>query len=450
MAAKTSSGYDCVSNNLVKSLKNSLLRPLKIIFNRSMKSGIFPNIMKKAEVIPLYKGGERFIASNYHPISLLLTISKLLEKLVYKRLYTFLTDCNQIYQSQYGFRSNHSCEQAMSELLGAILKGQEKNEITAAIFLDLSKAFDTLDHSILYSKLELYGIRGIPLTWLKSYLSNCMMRVKCYSGLSGLSCTSDWQTVEYGTPQGSNLGPLLFLIFCNDIYLQLENCNSILFADDTTVYKSHKNIHYLKYCIESNMVNLSNWFKANKLTLNLNKSICILFGPKCNKQKFSVTLDNQPLQTVHETKFLGVWINDKLSLSTHVNKLVLKVKRNLHLLRNCRNMLNLPTKRIIYFAHIQSHLTYCISIWGNLVSKGTLQKLQKIQDKCISLIDNRKSSKDLNILTIENLILLENLKFGFKLNKNLLPSKIVDCTVNDQHGKSLKKTHKYNTRHKEI
>ena len=113
-------------------------------------------------------------------------------------------------------------------------------------------------------------------------------------------------------------------------------------------------------------------------------------------------------------------------------------------------MLDLSTKRIIYFVHIQSHLTYCVSIWGNLVSKGTLQKLQKVQNKCISLIDNRKSIKDLKILTIENLILLENLKFGLKLRKNQLPAKIVDCTVNDQHGKSLKKIHTYNTRHKEI
>ena len=109
--------------------------------------------MKKAEVVPLYKGGDRLTASNYRPISLLLTISKLLEKLVYKRVYNFLTDCNQIYQSQYGFRSNHSCEQAVSELLGAVLKGHEKNETIAAIFLDLSKAFDTLDHSILYTKI---------------------------------------------------------------------------------------------------------------------------------------------------------------------------------------------------------------------------------------------------------------------------------------------------------
>ena len=383
MATKTSSGYDSVSNKLVKSLKSSLLMPLVSIFNKSMRSGIFPNTMKKAEVVPLYKYGDRSIVSNYRPISLLLTISKLLEKLVYKRVYNFLTNCNQIYQSQYGFRSNHSCEQAVSELLGAILKGHEKNETTDAIFLDLSKAFDTLDHSILYRKLEIYGIRGIPLSWLKSYLSNRMMWVKCNSGPDGLSCTSDWYTVEYGTPQGSNLGPLLFLIFCNDVYLQLENCNSILFADDTTVYKSHKNIHYLKYCVESDMMNLSNWFKANKLTLNLNKSVCMIFEPKPNKQKFSVTIDNQQLQTVRETKLLGIWIDDKLSWSTHVNKVILKVKRNLHLLRSCRNMLDLPTKRIIYFAHIQSHLTYCISIWGNLVSDGTLQKLQKVQDKCI-------------------------------------------------------------------
>ena len=202
--------------------------------------------------------------------------------------------------------------------------------------------------------------------------------------------------------------------------------------------------------MESDLGNLSNWFKANKLTLNLNKSVSILFGPKNRTGHFTVSLNDQSLQNVHETKFLGVWIDDKLSWNIHVNKVLLKVKWNLHLLHNCRNMLNLQTKRIIYFVHIQSHLTYCISIWGNLVSKGTLQKLQKAQDKCISLIDKCKTNKDLNILTIEKLIQLENLKFGFKLSNNLLPKKIVDCTINDQYGKPLKKVHTYGTRYKEI
>ena len=132
---------------------------------------------------------------------------------MYNRIYNFLTNCNQLYRSQYGFRSNHSCEQAISELLGAVLKGQEKNENTVAVFLDLSKAFDTLDHSILFNKLELYGIRGTPLTWLKSYLNNCMMCVKCNAGSNGLSSTSDWQSVEYGTPPRDQILVLYCLLF---------------------------------------------------------------------------------------------------------------------------------------------------------------------------------------------------------------------------------------------
>ena len=200
-----------------------------------------------------------------------MTISKILEKIIYSRTYSFLTATNQLFDSQYGFRNNHSCENAVSELIGHVIKRKEHNESTACIFLDLSKAFDTIGHDILLKKLELYGIRGVALNWFNSYLSNRKIRVKCTVGSSGRVEYSQEETVNYGTPQGSCLGPLIFLIFNNDIHKVVENCSTIQFADDTTLYISSKNTNYLKWCLEHNLMLLLDWFHANKLTLNLAK-----------------------------------------------------------------------------------------------------------------------------------------------------------------------------------
>ena len=155
---KHSSGYDGISNHLLKQISDEILDPLVKIFNCSLSTGVFPTAMKKADVVPLHKSKSRDKSTNYRPISLLITISKVLEKVVYKRTYTFLDKHDSFYRSQYGFRNNHSCEQAIGELLCGITKGKELNRDTIAVFLDLSKAFDTLDHNILLRKLDKYGI----------------------------------------------------------------------------------------------------------------------------------------------------------------------------------------------------------------------------------------------------------------------------------------------------
>ena len=233
---KSSSGFDHISNIILKKVKTSILSPLMRTINLSLQSGKFPQKMKNTDVVPLYKNKSRKEVSNYRPISLLLTLSKILEKVKYSRTYNFLTDTNQIYGSQYSFCNKHSCDNAIGELLGNIVKNQELGRHTIALFLDLSKAFDMLKHEILLNKLEIYGIRGICLDWYKSYLCDRSITVKCKVDITGNVEYSDTYPIEYGAPQGSCLGPLLFLIFCNDLNLHLDFMNVIQFADDTTLY----------------------------------------------------------------------------------------------------------------------------------------------------------------------------------------------------------------------
>ena len=235
---KTSSGFDNISNILLKKLKTCIIGPLVEIFNCSLATSTFPQKMKLAIVVPLHKGQSTMDLGNYRPISLLLTISKLLEKIMYTRVYEYLNNTNQIYESQYRFRAKHSCEHAIGELIGEITKSVELNKQTICVFLDLSKAFDTLEHSVIFKKFERYGLRGPCLEWFKSFLYGRTLRVKCNMG-NGIGLSKEFQ-VEYGAPQGSCLGPLIFLVFCNDLHLHLMHLEVLQFADDTTLYLSHK------------------------------------------------------------------------------------------------------------------------------------------------------------------------------------------------------------------
>ena len=451
---KNSSGHDNISNILLKKLKAPLLKPLNIVFNQSITSGIFPEQMKLANVFPLHKGKEKFLPTNYRPISLLLTISKVLEKIIYTRTYSFLNESNQLYVSQYGFRNNHSCENAVSELVGHILKQREQNESTACVFLDLSKAFDTIKHDVLLKKLETYGIRGTALDWFESYLTNRKIKVKCTVTSSGKTEFSNEEPVKVGTPQGSCLGPLIFLIFNNDLHKVMENCSAILFADDTTLYISSKNTTYLKWCIEHDISLLLDWFRANKLTLNLSKTQFLLFKTHANVKSFKIEIQDIIIHPSNNCKFLGITLDEKLHWTPHINDKILKIKRNKNMLQTSVNCLTPSAKKLIYYGHIHSHLTYCLLVWGGICKKGDLTRLSKIQNKCVKLIEPRLDVNTIykkhKILRIDELIRLEEIKFGYKQINKLLPNKLQYIVDHDSKGLTLMKTHAYNTRNKKI
>ena len=264
--SKKSSGNDGISMTLIKQLGPSCSIPITYIINLSLSQGIVPDSMKLAKVIPIFKSKSRNSFSNYRPISLLATISKILEKVVYRRLYSFLTVNNILYDRQYGFRSGRSTIHAVTEFMSDILPALDDNHKCVSVFLDLSKAFDTIDHNILIDKLKFYGVRGRALDWFRSYLQHRMQYVS-YCGIN-----STILNILYGVPQGSVLGPLLFIVYSNDIHNCFETCKCITYADDTTVYKSGSDLGATLKDVNEDMKTLSDWFKANRLSANPTKT----------------------------------------------------------------------------------------------------------------------------------------------------------------------------------
>lgn len=259
---------------LIKQIIDVIIEPFTYICNLSFTSGIFPDCMKIAKVIPLFKKGNKSEFSNYRPISLLPQFSKILEKLFAIRLNKFLNEFKILSNSQYGFRPNHSTATAIMELTEEITNAIDKKHYLVSIFVDLQKAFDTLDHKILLHKLYKYGIRGVAHQWVTSYLKNRSQFVEI-ANIKSNNCN-----ITCGVPQGSVLGPILFLLYVNDIVSVSQLLRCILFADDTTLFYSGKNIKDVLQIVENEF---QKWFNANRLSLNISKTKFMIFCSKKNK-----------------------------------------------------------------------------------------------------------------------------------------------------------------------
>ena len=254
--------------------------------------------------------------------------------------------------------------------------------------------------------------------------------------------------------QGSCLGPLIFLIFTNDLHRTLINSSCILFADDSTLYKACQNLNYLKWCLEHDLGLLIDWFDSNKLTLNLDKTQLLLIGSKTIPDDFQLEIRNIKIKPMNKVKFLGIWVDNKLTWQSHALDRSIKIQKNKNLLRKGKSILNSQSKKLIYYGHIHSHLSYGLVNWGSLLNSRNLKKLEKLQNQCVNLIEPKQSTnktyKKYRILKFRDLIELELAKFGFKLTNNLLPKSIKNLVVTDHLGKSLIKDHVYNTRNKSI
>ena len=271
---KSSSGDDYISNLIIKSASTIIAPYLTGLVNKSMNQGVFPDKLKNAKVIPLFKEGSKTDVNNYRPISLLKIWSKIFERVIYNRMYHFMEHFSILYNKQFGFRAKHSTIDALVDLTENVRSRSCK--VVIGFFLDLKKAFDTLDHSILLSKLERLGFRGNCLAWLTSYLTDRFQRVE----VNGVS--SQWRKIEHGVPQGSILGPLLFLIYINDLPTACPDIKVLLFADDTGLMAVDEQIEYL----DSNLLMLGKWLIANKLALNLSKTVQMNLKHSASKDYF--------------------------------------------------------------------------------------------------------------------------------------------------------------------
>ncbi|MEE4247207.1 MAG: reverse transcriptase family protein [Kangiellaceae bacterium] len=430
----SSPGWDGISMKVFKRCLPAVMDPMLFVINLSLQQGVFPTELKLAKVIPVFKKGQEILICNYRPISVLPAISKILEKLMYSRLMSFIKRSNLLYSYQFGFRKNHGANMALITTVDRILQAHERGEIVIGLFLDFQKAFDTVDHEILLNKLSIYGMRGVAHKWLTSYLNQRNQQVLFFSG------SSSNQTISHGVPQGSILGPLLFLLYVNDMANVSNLLFFILFADDTNVFISGRDLDSLIDVINAELTNLATWLKANKLSINYTKTQYIIFKTKnkrCQSTK-AIMLDEHEILRVTSTRFLGVILNETLNWSEHINNIRNKISKGIGILCKACKVFDTTTCITLYNAFIYPYLSYCIEIWG-ATYPSQLATLITIQKKALRICTNsnyRAHTDPLfsqhSILKLNQIYQLQTLMILYKHHSNRLPSPFQDFfTKND-------------------
>jgi hypothetical protein len=412
LPAKQSSGDDGISNVLLKSMRHVLMPWMLDLFNLSLQTGVFPDALKIANILPLHKAKNVAHFGNYRPISLLVTISKVLEKVMNNRVVAHLNKNKQFSQYQHGFRRNYSTITANMQIVGDVMNNLHEGNYTIALFVDLSKAFDTVAHKLLLEKLNKYGVRGTCNDWFDSYLSERPMKVT-FEGVES-TCLS----VKHGVPQGSILGPLLFSIMVNDLELGLQYCNVLMYADDTTLYISGKNIRNMQLKMQEDIDYLSMWFGKNFLKVNESKSNVMLFSKtRQARERLNLKMNGKLLVEVESFKLLGIMLDKFLNWSSHLQYVNSKLRSQLFLLNSIKNMVPESSMYNLYYALFYPHISYGIELWGRACLQGDLKVVQCQQKKAFKLFE---SSKCLTVLGVCNLGLV---KLGYSYRNGLLP----DC-----------------------
>lgn len=412
-----SGGVDAISTKILKVIINSIAFPLTRIFNNCIEQAIWPDALKKAEIIPIHKGKEKCKHENYRPISLISNIAKIFEKIIHKRLYNFIKKNNIISTSQFGFMKNIGTKDALCQLTKILNENMDKSIPSIVTFLDLAKAFDSVDHKILLQKLFRHGIRGKAYSLLVNYLQDRFQRVRINK------IASNYKRIEIGVPQGTILGPLLFILYVNDLLLQMPKNSIMSYADDTAVItKCDEDDRNWKVAIDRMNILLDKvhkWLTANYLTLNLGKTVYMTFGSYCSSVpiKVEIFIDKVLLKRVESIKYLGIIFDYNLKWNAHINSIVNKTKYLIFIFYKLSKIMNTQILLKIYYAYFYGIINYGIIAWGAAYS-SSLYPIQKLQNRIMKIISKKHFQIDNYPLRIDQVYLLESLYFYYEQFKN--------------------------------
>ena len=376
-------GPDDISAEFIHEILPNIVAPIHHIVNLSLKTGDVPHQWTISKVTPIHKKGNREEMGNYRPISLMSVLAKVIEKIVFEQTYEYVKSKNILFENQSGFRPQHSTYTAVLNLTEDVLQNIDEGLVTGMIMLDLKKAFDSIVHKILLDKLYFIGIRGTALNWFKSYLSTRTQYVYMNGAQSG------YASVNCGIPQGSVLGPLLFSIYINDIGNVIKKSKVSLYADDTCIYNSSKNVSDVKTILENDLKAVSKWLACNKLKLNITKCEFLLVGTRNRIQKIdkdlTVSVNGELLKRVNSTKYLGIVMDEFLDWGAHIRHMKSKIAKCVYLLKRIRTYISQNDALVLYKTLIQCHLDYCDGVWSN-TGKGYIEQLSLLQKRALKIV----------------------------------------------------------------
>ena len=392
---------DVVPCSVLKRVMDILAGPISNILNLSFTEGNFPSCLKVSRVVPLYKKGSSLDPSNYRPISTLPFMSKIFEKAMYSRVLKFLNSYSIISPNQFGFRKNCSTNDAILTFVSQIYSAINVNEYFVAIYLDFSKAFDTVNHAILLKKLERIGIRGICLEWFKSYLGDRRQ----YVFVSG--CSSELKNVTMGVPQGGIISPLLFSLYINDMCNSSNKLSFTHFADDTNLSIQGSNLQELEIVLNEELLRVDEWLSCNRLSLNIGKTHYMIFKGGGAEDSINLSIRSVKLDRAEDdvVKILGLMMDNRLNFNVHVDVLCGRLSRSCGVIFRLSHCLPRRILKILYNSVVLPRLIYCIEIWGG-TGVTNMRRVSRLQDRVVKLLGTGellKIYKENNILPVRSL-----------------------------------------------